>query len=237
MLNKFINRALCSIILICTFVTGMWVQPPEQPVFIYPDVRFADEVVAKRIQASTAYIEADYWSGSGVLLDGGIVLTAGHVVEDANSFTIKFNDGTTVISTEYYTENDADVGFIKIDATKVEHLRTVDFASKIELGEDVFICGCPFGYELAYSVTFGKISGLEREIPFFGKMTMIQSDAQIWPGNSGGPAVNRNGKLIGIAVGGMRGYDGIALIVPFETCELSLNKYLAELNLEKEYAI
>ena len=245
MIKKFLERALCAIIIVMIFIFGMHYSAPRQPVFIYPnpsepvfvypDITNNIKEVVDEIQKATVYIETDFWTGSGVLIDKerGIILTAGHIVEDCDFFRVAFNNGTVVYSWESYEEESVDVGFIKVDPNDVSHLNELRFANGYDIGDDVYICGCPFGEELVYSVTFGKISGVKRNIPFFGRTLMIQSDAQAWPGNSGGPVVNTEGKIVGIIVGGYSRFDGLSLIISVDACELSLKKYIAELELEK----
>jgi len=230
MIKKFLERVLCSIIIVMVFVFGVYYSAPRQPVFIYPNIENDLKVIVNKVQASTVYIETDFWSGSGVLIDKerGIILTAGHIVEDCDFFKIKFNNGIVIYSWESYQEDGVDVGFIKVDPNDVETLTELSFAHNYDIGDDVYICGCPFGEELAYSVTFGKISGVKRNIPFFGRTLMIQSDAQAWPGNSGGPVVNVDGEIVGILVGGYGSYDGLSLITSVNACRLSLAKYIAE---------
>ncbi len=237
MIKKAIKKVLEYSLIVLVFCFGMTFNSPNEPVFIYQEINNNIKEVVTDLQNSTAYIEVDGinydWSGSGVLIDKdkGIIMTAGHVVEDANSFVVKFKDGTVCESTISYKEKNVDVGFISVCPNSVSHLINVSFAPAPEIGDDVYICGAPFGEQLSYSVSFGKVSGISRNFPYFGKMTMIQSDAQSWPGNSGGPVVNVDGNLVGILVGGMRYTDGISLIVPSRPCELSLQKYCAELGL------
>jgi len=215
-------------------VLGTRYRPSPEPVFVYQEVENNIKDVVNKLQKATVFIQTENWSGSGVLIDKekGIILTAGHVVGDADYFELTFNDGTYIISGDSYKENKVDVGFIKVNPEKVSHLNELRFASGAEVGDDVYICGCPFGQELAYTVTFGKVAGIERQFGLFGKIYMLQADAQSWPGNSGGPVVDEYGDIIGILVGGVWGFDGISLIVPYNIIQLSLDKYLAELKFE-----
>jgi len=235
MIRKFLERILCSIIIVMIFVFGIHYSAPRQPVFIYPNIENNLKTIVDEVQRATVYIETDFWTGSGVLIDKerGIILTAGHIVEDCNFFRIEFNNEAVIFSLESYEEKGVDVGFIKVDPNDVSHLKELKFANDYNIGDDVYICGCPFGRELAYSVTFGKISGIKRNIPFFGRTLMIQSDAQAWPGNSGGPVVNTEGEVVGILVGGYSRFDGLSLIISVDACRLSLAKYLARLDLER----
>ena len=239
MIKKLLTKALEYSLIIMVFCFGMTFNPPKEPVFIYQTVDNNIKGVVTELQNSTAYIEVEGfnydWTGSGVLIDkgNGIIMTAGHVVEDANSFVIKFKDGTVCESTLSYKEEGVDVGFISVCPNSVSHLNNIEFAVMPEVGDDVYICGAPFGEQLSYSVSFGKVSGIKRFFPYFGKMAMIQSDAQSWPGSSGGPVVNTDGDLVGILVAGLRYRDGISLVTPSNICWLSFRKYTTELELNK----
>lgn len=192
----------------------------------------------KRVDLSVVYIEAygEYdnylWSGSGVIISSdGLILTAGHIVKGAITFRIVLSDGQKFWSNKSYLSDVTDAGLIQVDAGKLlfSHLGNSDNLHK---GEKVFIIGCPFGIELRNTITQGIISGLKRDIDFFGKKLIIQSDSQSWPGNSGGPIYNMRGQVVGILIGGYWGADGISLIVPSNICKLVINIYEAEKELE-----
>lgn len=192
----------------------------------------------KQVDPSVVYVEAvdDYgdrlWSGSGVIIcPDGLVLTAGHVVEGATAFKVVLSDGQEFWSNKSYFSDVTDVGLIRIDAEKLP-FSYLGNSGKLRKGEGVFIIGCPFGSDLFNTVTQGIISGLKRDIDFFGEKLMIQSDSQSWPGNSGGPVYNMQGKIVGILVGGYWGADGISLCIPANICKLVLNCYVAERELE-----
>ena len=168
------------------------------------------------------------WSGSGVIIsEDGVIVTAGHVVDGATSITVRLNDGREFEAVDWHKEKSTDLGIIKIDSRNLPIVPIGDSDSEF-LGNQVFIVGCPFGEELYNTVTTGIVSGLKRDIDFFGDKLMLQVDSQSWPGNSGGGVFNLNGEVIGILVGGMRGYDGMSLCIPSNIVTLMLDKYYAE---------
>ena len=168
------------------------------------------------------------WSGSGVIIsEDGVIVTAGHVVNGATSITVRLNDGREFEAVDWYEEDSTDLGIIKIDSHSLSIVPIGDSDSEF-LGNQVFLIGCPFGEELYNTVTTGIVSGLKRDIDFFGDKLMLQVDSQSWPGNSGGGLFNLEGELIGILVGGMRGMDGISLCIPSKIVTLMLDKYYAE---------
>lgn len=170
------------------------------------------------------------WSGSGVIIDpGGLVLTAAHVVKNANRFKIVLPDGQEFWSEDSWHRYEiSDVGFIQFDANNlpVSYLKKLFDLRK---GSDVFIIGCPFGYELRFTATKGIVSGFSRDFDgYFGEKLLMQVDAQSWPGNSGGPVYNMQGQVVGILVGGYYGADGVGLVVPVNVISKILDIYEAE---------
>lgn len=209
--------------------------PPERPSLVQ---------VIQRVNPSVVYVEAynsaehsysgesyKLWSGSGVILEpGGLVLTAAHVVEGADKFKITLPDGREFWSEESWHRSEiSDVGFIQLDVAEKLPVSYLGKSSDLRKGEDVFIVGCPFGYELRFTVTKGIVSGFSRDFDgFFGTKMLLQTDAQSWPGNSGGPVYDMRGQIVGVLVGGYYGADGIGLCVPVDIISGILKIYNAE---------
>lgn len=231
--KKWIIATCLAIIILIGFSPELFFNRPEP---VISQVSLVSLI--KRVDPSVVYVEAvdEYsnrlWSGSGVIIcPDGLVLTAGHVVDGAEAFKIILPNGQEFWSNKSYLSDVTDIGLIQIDAKKLpfSHLGNSDNLRK---GEEVFIIGCPFGFGLRNTVTAGIISGLKRDIDFFGKKLMIQSDAQAWPGNSGGPVYNMQGRVVGILVGRCWEADGISLIVSSNVIKLVLNVYIAERELK-----
>lgn len=187
---------------------------------------------ANDIMQSVVHIGADAgWQGSGVYVGNGLILTAGHVVDGAETFVVTFeNEPSSYASSTFYVEPLADIGFIYLedyDGPALEFDR-----EHLHRGDSVFVFGNPFGWDYNFSVTKGIISSVDRDCDgFFGEKIMLQSDAAAYPGNSGGPVTDDEGEIIGILVGGTYGGDNISLIVPADICEQSMKIYLAMLKL------
>ena len=200
------------------------------------DPLFQSEFSPDVVMQSVVHIGAsgDYgdWQGSGVYVGNGLILTAGHVVEDANTFVVTFeNEPSSYASSTFYQESTTDVGFIYLEDYDGPALTFDDDNSDIR-GDDVWIFGSPFGFEYRFSVTKGILSSVQRDCDgFFGEKIMLQSDAASYPGNSGGPVTDDEGEIIGILVGGIRGSDNISLIIPADICEQVMNIYLEILKL------
>lgn len=138
-------------------------------------------------------------SGSGFIVSSnGYVVTNYHVIEGADSITVSTNNGKSYEATvRGYNEN-YDVAVLKINATGLQAV-TLGKSSDANVGDEVVTIGNPLG-ELTFSLTSGAISALNREVTFSQNNTMklIQTDAAINSGNSGGPLFNLYGEVIGI---------------------------------------
>ena len=137
-------------------------------------------------------------SGSGVILtEDGYIATCAHVVEGANSVKVTLNDDTSYDATIVGTDKKNDIAIIKIDAKDLTPAIVGD-SEILTVGSEVIAIGNPLG-ELRGTATAGIISATNRTIEVEGQaMTLIQTDAAISPGNSGGGLFDATGKLIGI---------------------------------------
>ena len=138
-------------------------------------------------------------SGSGIIISkDGYIVTNNHVVENASEVKVMLNNSkeysAKIIGTDYKT----DLAVIKIDETDLTYA-TLGDSSTLEVGELAVAIGNPLGKEFAGSVTAGIISALNRTVTVEDKqLTLIQTDAAINAGNSGGALVNCYGEVIGI---------------------------------------
>ncbi|MDD7772697.1 MAG: trypsin-like peptidase domain-containing protein, partial [Firmicutes bacterium] len=144
-------------------------------------------------------VSATASSGTGfIITEDGYILTNHHVVEGAKTLTVTLNDGTEYPATLVGSESAiSDVALLKIDATG---LTTVDIgdSDSLQVGEEVCTIGNPLG-ELTNTLTVGYISAKDREINTDGTpINMMQTDAAINSGNSGGPLFDMNGNVVGI---------------------------------------
>ena len=137
-------------------------------------------------------------SGSGVILtEDGYIATCAHVVDGAKSVKVTLNDDTSYDAAIVGTDKKNDIAIIKIDATGLVPAVVGD-SETLTVGSEVIAIGNPLG-ELRGTATAGIISATNRTIEVEGQaMTLIQTDAAISPGNSGGGLFDATGKLIGI---------------------------------------
>lgn len=156
-------------------------------------------------------------AGSGVIISAdGYIVTNHHVVENAKTIKVTLRDGqTTYDATLIGSDEDNDVALLKVQAEGLSPATFGD-SSSLAVGDYVVAIGNPLG-TLGGTVTDGIISALAREVTIENKsMTLLQTNAEISPGNSGGGLFNANGELIGIvnAKDSATEVEGIAFAIP-----------------------
>ena len=137
-------------------------------------------------------------AGSGVIVSSnGMIVTNNHVVSGANTITVKTEDGTSYTAKVLGADTETDIAVIKIEATDLP-FALIGNSDELSVGEEVIAVGNPLG-NFGGTVTNGIISALSREVEIDGiSMTLIQTNAEVNPGNSGGGLFNMYGELIGI---------------------------------------
>jgi len=136
--------------------------------------------------------------GSGVIIDAerGLVVTAAHVIAEADQITVKLQDGRAFEAELLGADPDTDVALVRIPAKDLQAATLAD-SDDLRVGDFVIAIGNPFGLE--HTVTSGIVSALARSgLGIGGYEDYIQTDASINPGNSGGALVNLRGELVGI---------------------------------------
>ena len=158
-------------------------------------------------------------AGSGVIISSdGYILTCAHVVDGASSITVTIGD-KDYTATLVGEDTTSDIAVIKIDADGLTPA-TVGNSDSLKVGQSVMAVGNPLG-ELGGTVTGGMISALNRSVTIQGSssvntMSLIQMDASVSPGNSGGGLFNMNGELIGIvnAKSSSSDAEGLGFAIP-----------------------
>ena len=154
-------------------------------------------------------------AGSGfILTEDGYILTNEHVINGANTITVAMYDGTSYPATLVGYDASNDIAVLKIDAKGLTPV-TLGDSDSLQVGDEVVAIGNPLG-ELTFSLTKGNVSALNRPVTLSSKVTMhlIQTDAAINSGNSGGALFNMYGEVVGItnAKYSSSGYSGQASI-------------------------
>jgi len=186
--------------------------PKPSPTATTPTV---PEVFTAVAQSVVTIRTADGALGSGVVVsDDGTVLTANHVVADGSAVTVTFSDGTTSAATVTSSDTTQDIANLA-PTTFPEVLVPATLGGDATVGADVVAIGNPLG--LTDSVSTGVVSGLDRTS---GDLKgLIQFDASVNPGSSGGPLLDAQGNVIGIVVaiadpGKDDAFAGIGFAVP-----------------------
>lgn len=169
-------------------------------------------------------------AGSGVIISqDGYILTNNHVINGANSVKVRLRDSTEYDATIVGSDSDNDIALLKVNATGLSPATFGD-SNSLAVGDYVVAIGNPLG-ELGGTVTDGIISALARKVTIEDtQMTLLQTNAQVNPGNSGGGLFNANGELVGIvnAKQSATEVEGIAFAIP-------INNVLDILSDLKEY--
>ena len=186
---------------------------------------------------------AQKWGlGTGIVLsENGYILTNQHLAKNKNSrVTVTLENGSTVQGKTIWVEKNLDLAIIKIESKDLISANLGD-STDLKIGESVIAIGNPLGLEFQRSVTSGIISGLNRSITFeengnnIFMEDLIQTDASINSGNSGGPLINSKGEVIGINTVKITTAEGIGFALPINVIKPILNKLEANGNFEEGY--
>lgn len=168
--------------------------PAAAPITLPPQVLEPVAAVAQQVGPAVVQIEHSGGLGSGVVYDpAGLVLTAAHVVGDADHVRVRLADGTTLDGLVLGAHERTDVAVVRVDTEAPLPAAELALGVHVQPGQVAVALGSPFG--LSQSVTAGIVSAIDR---FVGGVPMVQTDAAINPGNSGGPLVDAAGRVIGI---------------------------------------
>ena len=163
--------------------------------------------------------------GSGVVINNEAnVLTAFHIIEGSTEIRLGFADGSTTAASVVNVDPERDIAVLA-PATQPGLVvpATIGGASGIQVGDEVYAVGNPLG--LVGSLSAGVVSGTDRQVRPTGREEpipgLIQFDAAVNPGNSGGPLLDRNGRVVGIVTGLMNPTDedvfiGLGFAVPID---------------------
>lgn len=170
-----------------------------------------DSVVAvtSRIEiANGSQITAGMSFGSGfILTEDGYIVTNYHVVEGGTSLFITMHNGTEYPATLCGYDSTNDIAVLKVEAEGLPHV-TLGSSKNLIVGDQVAVIGNPLG-ELTSTLTVGYISAKDRVISTDGSLiNMLQTDASVNSGNSGGPIFNMNGEVVGIITAKYSGTSG-----------------------------
>lgn len=178
--------------------------------------------------------------GSGFLVsDDGEFLTNYHVVEGAERITVILQNSKRLRAEVVGSDSSNDLALIRVDVSQLNGIAPLTLAdsSKVRPGQLAIALGSPFG--LQGSVTVGIVSGVGRSLPSITQrriVGMIQTDAAIFPGNSGGPLLNSKGEVIGINTAvASRGNESLGFAVPSNTAKNILSRLASGLQIKRPW--
>ena len=154
--------------------------------------------------------------GSGFIIDGeGYILTNAHVVADADEIMISLKNGDEYMAEIIGIDRRTDIALLKIEPRGDLPVVRIGDSDSIQVGEWVIAIGSPYG--LDQTVTAGIISALGRRLPSEQYVPFIQTDAAVNPGNSGGPLMDLQGRVIGInsqIISASGAFAGVSFAIP-----------------------
>ena len=187
--------------------------------------------VAAAVIPTVVNISTGSGQGSGFIIQSdGYILTNNHVVDGANSLTVTFEDGSTAPAQLVGANPGYDLAVIKADRDGLP-VSTLGRSADVNVGDTAIAIGSPLG--LQGTVTSGIVSSLDRPVTAGGQgetsfINAIQTDAAVNPGNSGGPLVDGEGRVIGVnsaiatlgaGAGGQAGSIGLGFAIPIDTAQ------------------
>jgi len=189
--------------------------------------------VVERISPSVVHVQVRahsrrMGSGSGTILSpDGLVLTNNHVVDGASAIELALTDGRNIAARALGRDPDTDIALLRAETTDLLPAAQLGDSKKVKPGQIAIAIGNPFGFES--TVTAGIVSAVGRSLRAQnGQLIgdLIQTDAALNPGNSGGPLVNSRAEVIGVNTAVIMGAQGICFSVASNTAQHVLTQIL-----------
>ena len=220
---------LCLLLQGCSFLGN---DEYKNTTLIAEKISFSSEVsfeeIASKVSSAIVGISGEYNDGSSigsgvVVSNNGYILTNSHCVSDTKSINIYLNNGDVKSAKIIYDNPVSDLAIIKCNA-KIPYLEIGD-SDTLAVGQDVLAVGTPLSLSLTHSFTKGIVSAINRTLRVGGTtgegymQNLIQHDASLNPGNSGGPLINKKGQVVGINTLKISGGEGVGFAIPSKSFE------------------
>ena len=168
-------------------------------------------------------------TGTGIIMsEDGYIITNAHVIENGNQITVTLNDGTEYQAQVVGSDSKVDIAVIKVEATGLTAGNFGDSDSLVH-GEPAIVIGNPLGMDFAGTITDGIISSTSREVKIDNYiMNLLQTNAAVNPGNSGGPLINCRGEIVGVVSAkiSVDDVEGIGFAIPINTALNVANDFI-----------
>jgi len=225
-MKKFVSFFICASALLsgCAIKTSEseQIEPLTETLIsskVYNNTIDLASSVAPAIVGIGAYSSAGQSVGSGVCVaKNGIIITNSHVVTDSSQIEVYLSSGDVGVADLLWEDTVQDLAIIK--ANKSIPYLPISTDNNLNVGEDVVAVGTPLSLILKHTFTKGIVSALNRTLKIDTKdgvsymQNLIQHDASLNPGNSGGPLINLNGEVVGINTLKINGGEGIGFAIP-----------------------
>ena len=240
---------VCALLSGCTFLnttstgSGSFAAPLESKLItVYQDAGIQE--VANAVEPAIVGISGIYSNGESVgsgvcVAEGGYILTNSHVISDAKKIMLYLSNKTSATASVIYDNPVLDLAILK-SSQSLPYL-SIGNSDDLSVGQDVLAVGTPLSLSLTHTFTKGIVSALNRTLKVDSSegegymQNLIQHDASLNPGNSGGPLLNSQGEVVGINTLKITSGEGIGFAIPAKSFDSLLDSYVENINYQIPY--